>query len=119
MKKILIVDDEMVNRMLLKRIISKISSEVEIIEADNGQNALELIEKNVIDLILLDIVMPVMDGIDLLKILKNDTRLADIPVAILTTDDSRKKEALHYGACEVLIKPIKKPDVEKILQKFL
>jgi CheY-like chemotaxis protein len=115
MKKILIVDDDMINRKLLNVLLKK-TGKFNIIEAENGMEALNIIKHEPIDMVLLDIIMPVMDGIDLLKILKSDGNYKSIPVAILTTDDSRKTEALNLGACGVLIKPIKESELLNIIE---
>jgi CheY-like chemotaxis protein len=117
MAKILVVDDDMINRKLLNVLLKK--SGYNVIEAENGMEALNIIKQEQIDMILLDIIMPIMDGIDLLKILKNDDNYSKIPVAILTTDDTRKNEALKLGACAVLIKPIKEPDLKVLLTNNL
>jgi len=118
MKKILVVDDDAINRRLIVIFIKKIG-EFEIIEAENGLEALNIIKKGDIDLILLDIQMPVMDGIELLKILKNDDNYKNIPVAILTTDDTRKSEINALGVIGLLIKPVKQPDIQKIMEQYL
>ena len=118
MKKILVVDDDMINRKLLNVLVKK-AGDFDVIEAENGLEALNIIKNEPVDMVLLDIIMPVMDGIDLLKILKSDEVYKQIPVAILTTDDSKKGEALSLGACEVLIKPIKDSDLRAILDKNL
>jgi CheY-like chemotaxis protein len=115
MKKILVVDDDMINRKLLNVLVKK-AGDFEVLEAENGLEALNIIKNEPVDMVLLDIIMPVMDGLDLLKILKSDEVYKHIPVAILTTDDSKKGEALSLGACEVLIKPIKDSDLRKILE---
>jgi putative two-component system response regulator len=70
-------------------------------------------------MVLLDIIMPVMDGIDLLKLLKNDDNFKNIPVAILTTDDSKKTMALDLGACSVIIKPIKEAELLQVIEANL
>jgi len=118
MKRILIVDDDMINRKLLSVIIKK-SGDYEVIEAENGLEALNIIKNEPIDMILLDIIMPVMDGIDLLKIIKDDSNYQNIPVSILTTDDTRKPEVLSLGANSVLIKPIKEAEIKDLLEKYL
>jgi CheY-like chemotaxis protein len=118
MKTILVVDDDMINRKLLSVFIKK-SGGFKAIEAENGLEALNIIKNEPVDLILLDIIMPVMDGIDLLKILKEDNNYQNIPVAILTTDDTKKTEALSLGATNVLIKPIKEADIKKIIDTYL
>jgi len=117
MKKILVVDDDMINRKLLNVLVKKMG-DYEIIEAENGMEALNIIKNEPIDMVLLDIIMPIMDGMDLLKILKGDDAFKNIPVAILTTDDSRKNEALSLGAVNVLIKPIKEPELRNLITQF-
>jgi len=117
MAKILVVDDNMINRKLLSVLVKKLNHTV--IEAENGMEALNIIKNEKIDMLLLDIIMPVMDGIDLLKILKSDSEFSNIPVAILTTDDTKKKEALNLGACAVLIKPFKESDIQAIIEENL
>ena len=113
MSKILIVDDDMINRKLLNVLLKK--NGYETVEAENGMEALTIIKQDHIDMVLLDVFMPIMDGIDLLKVLKQDENLKNIPVAILTTDDTKKTEALNLGACEVLIKPIKEDQLKNLL----
>jgi len=115
MSKILVVDDDMINRKLLSVLLKKAGHTV--IEAENGMEAFNILKHEPIEMVLLDIIMPVMDGIDLLKLLKGDSELSVIPVAILTTDDSRKNEALNLGACDVLIKPIKETEITELLNK--
>ena len=121
MAKILVVDDDMINRKLLNVLLKK-SGYTDIVEAGDGLEALEKIKSEPIDMVLLDIVMPKMDGIDVLKTLKKEPNYAEyahIPVAILTTDDTKKNEALSLGACAVLIKPIKEPDLKALLANSL
>ena len=118
MAKILVVDDDMINRKLLNVLLKK-NGYTDVIEAENGKEALAIIQAEPVDMVLLDIIMPEMNGIDLLKILKKDDNLKHIPVAILTTDDSKKTEALNIGACAVLIKPIKEPDLNALLSANL
>jgi len=114
MGKVLVVDDDMINRKLLSVLLKKAGHSV--IEAENGMEAFNIIKNEPVDIVLLDIIMPVMDGIDLLKLLKSDDTHSNIPVAILTTDDTRKNEALSLGACSVLIKPIKESEIVELLQ---
>jgi CheY-like chemotaxis protein len=118
MNKLLVVDDDMINRKLLNVLLKK-TNKYEVIEAENGMEALNIIKNEPINMVLLDIIMPVMDGIDLLKILKSDPNYKNIPVAILTTDDSKKQLALEIGACDVLIKPIKEPELMKMIETNL
>jgi len=117
-RRILVVDDDMINRKLLSVLLKK-NGYTDVIEAENGKEALAMIQAEPMDMILLDIIMPEMNGLDLLKILKQDEKFKNIPVAILTTDDSKKTEALNLGACAVLIKPIKESDLKNILAQNL
>jgi len=103
-KKVLVIDDDPINRKLIVRILSK--KGFDTIEAGNGVEAFSVLENNDIDIILLDIVMPVMDGIEFLKEIKNKPAYINLPIIILTTDDSKKNEALSLGANDVIIKPI-------------
>jgi len=110
MKKIniLAVDDDFINLKLLKTMLLKNSFVNEAIEAKNGVEAIEILRnRNDIDLILLDILMPVMNGIEMLKIIKSDDALKDIPVIILSTDETKKGEALDCGANDFINKPIR------------
>ncbi len=103
-KKILIVDDDAINRKLLSVTLKKIGYEV--IEAENGVEALSKITPEV-SLVLLDLKMPVMDGIQFMQALKNEKpECVNIPIIVLTTDDEKKEDARLAGAQEVIIKPI-------------
>ncbi len=113
-KKILIVDDDTTNRKLLQTILS-VKGGYEVIEAENGVEALEKLSPD-ISIVLLDLIMPVMDGISFLQRFKIDKpECANIPVLVLTTDDTKKNEALNAGAKEVIVKPINPIEIlEKI-----
>ncbi len=112
-KTILIVDDDATNRKLLKTILTM--KGYQVLEAENGLQALDLLNEN-IDLIFLDLIMPLMDGIKFIEVVKTEKpEYRNIPVIVLTTDDSKKNQALLAGAKEVIIKPINPADIlEKI-----
>lgn len=105
-RKILVVEDNEINRATLCVILS---SQYTVLEAENGEQALSLLEKyrEGISLILLDIVMPVMDGYTFLKHLKADNRLNSIPVIVTTSNNSEADEvtALSNGATDFITKP--------------
>ena len=110
--KILVVDDDMINRILLKTILKKNNTVSEILEVKNGSEALDTVDKvSDIDLILLDIMMPILDGIGFLKIFRANMACSHIPVIVLSTDDSRKVEVFDAGANDFLRKPIKEDDL--------
>lgn len=105
-KRILVVEDNEINRMMLSAILTP---QYKILEAGNGQEALDVLKqhKDVISLILLDIVMPVMDGYTFLSKLKEDPECASIPVIVTTQSDSESDEvaALSHGATDFVPKP--------------
>ena len=105
-KQILIVEDNTLNRDILREILS---GEYQVLEAENGQEALDILKqsRDYIDIILLDMIMPVMDGYTFLKKVKGDETLASIPVIVMTQRDSEADEvaALACGATEFVPKP--------------
>ncbi len=107
-KKILVVEDNMLNREMLCEILS---STYEVLEAENGQEALDILEKHWegISLILLDIVMPVMDGYAFLSRTRSDPDYSTIPIIVTTQSDTEADEvaALSHGATDFVTKPYK------------
>ena len=105
-KKILVVEDNALNREMLVEILSDSYS---VLEAENGQEALELLEAHGEDvaLILLDVMMPVMDGFTFLDRIRDDSRLSLIPVIVTTQNDRERDEiaALSHGATDFVPKP--------------
>lgn len=104
-QQILIVDDEEINRAVLNEMFK---DEYDTIEAENGQDAISQIENNHdIALILLDIVMPVMDGFEVLKYMKSHDLLEEIPVILITSEAAKDSEdqAYSYGVADVMHKP--------------
>jgi len=111
---VLAVDDDMINLKLLKSMLKKSGKVKEVIEAKNGSDAIgELKSRDDIDLILLDIIMPIMGGIDMLKVVRADDNLRQLPIIVLTTDETKKVEALECGANGFLMKPIRQDDLLK------
>jgi len=106
--KILIVDDDFINRKLLQTLLKKYPDATEVLEAENGADALnKLARENNIDLILLDIMMPIVNGVEFLKIFRSDIKNSHIPVIVLSTDDTKKTVVFDCGANDFLRKPIK------------
>lgn len=114
--KVLAVDDDMINLKLLKSMLMKNDDVLEVIEAKNGADAINVLkERHDIDMILLDIIMPVMGGLEMLQIVRADENLKQLPIIVLTTDETKKTEALELGANGFLMKPVRAGDVaEKI-----
>ncbi|HEX7900293.1 MAG TPA: HD domain-containing phosphohydrolase [Planctomycetota bacterium] len=103
--RILIVDDEVVNRTLLRGILAPLG--YEIVEAADGEAALARVAEALPDLILLDVLMPRMNGYDVCKALKSDPRSRLVPIVLLTGLDKvdDKIKAADVGADEFLTKP--------------
>ncbi|MCX6075134.1 MAG: diguanylate cyclase [Campylobacterales bacterium] len=101
---ILIVDDEPIN---LKLVAQSLKERYTIFVVRSGAEALELLQNHHIDLILLDINMPQMDGFEVAEKLKNSSRTAQIPVIFLTADNSQETivQAFEVGAVDYIIKP--------------
>ena len=100
----MIVDDEEMHRAVLAQFFQ---AEYELLEATNGRDVMALLAEKRVDVILLDLVMPGMDGFALLAALKRDERLAAIPVIVTTTDSERAAEvrAMEMGAADFITKP--------------
>lgn len=118
--KILIVDDEEINRGILDAIFQ---SSYEVLEAENGKEALELVEENLdsLKVILLDRIMPVMDGFELLKILNEKRYIKQIPVILITGDDTAEAEKMGYelGVSDLILKPFDYEIVTRRVQNIV
>jgi putative two-component system response regulator len=118
--KILTVDDDFINLKLLSSMLKKSNFVNEVVEAKNGLEALNVLkEQSDIGLILLDIKMPIMDGIEFLSNLESMPDLKDTPVIVLTTDETRKREAFDHGAFDFLVKPIREAELSKKILKVV
>lgn len=106
---ILIVDDEKITRDLLG-LITK--DDFEAIYAEDGEEALEKIAENgdFLSLILLDLNLPKVDGLEVLKIIKGREEWKEIPVIILTSDEKAEVESLKLGAADFIVKPFRMPE---------
>ena len=110
-KKILIVDDDMRNSFALSKLLSEKGLIVKI--AQNGQKALDLLAVEPIDLVLMDIMMPIMDGYETTRRIRNHPELNGLPVLALTAKAMKgdKEKCIEAGANDYLPKPI---DVDRL-----
>lgn len=116
--KILAVDDDFINLKLISSMLRKNQNVGAIIEATNGLDAINLLKtQGDIDLVLLDIKMPVMDGIEFLANIQSMAEFKKLPVIVLTTDETRKHEAFDHGAFDFLVKPIRENDLSSKIAK--
>ena len=117
---VLAVDDDIINLKLLKSMLKKTEMVAEVVEAGNGSDAIDVLKsRDDIDLILLDIIMPIMNGIEMLKAVRADENLNQVPIIILTTDETKKGEALELGANGFLMKPIRAADLQQKIRSVL
>ena len=107
-RRVLIVDDEFINREILGNILNNNYS---IEYAENGKVAVEMTEKNDYSLILLDLLMPVMDGFETLKYLKSHDTTRDIPVIVMTSEKEAEVKSIELGAVDFITKPYDMPEV--------
>ncbi|MDP3937318.1 MAG: response regulator, partial [Deltaproteobacteria bacterium] len=118
--KILIVEDSPTMRQVLSFALKRLRR-VEIVEAQDGVDGLKKICQEKFDLALIDINMPLMDGLKLVKLIRSDPRCKDVPIAMITTESARedRERALHLGANEYLTKPVEQRDILRVARKLL
>lgn len=119
-KKVLLIDDNEKNRKLLRVLLSK--SGYQTLEAENGLEGVRSAHDNSPDLIIMDVRMPVMDGISATKLIKNDPATSNIPVIITTSSAMRgdKDRIMSDSGCDMYIsKPISVAGFLDILEKYI
>ena len=116
-KKILVVEDSSLQREVCVDQLRDIGFN-NVFEAENGIAALEILKKNSIDLILSDWDMPQMDGLELLKTVKQDSNLQNTPFIFLTVHDNQEKnkEGMVYGAVDYIVKPSSPSDLKESIE---
>ena len=119
---VLVVDDSMSMRAIIKKVIAMSGFDVgEIAEAGNGLEALAKLEDFWADVVLTDIHMPEMDGVEFLKKIKDDPLTAAMPVVMITTEsrDDVVSGALALGAAGYIKKPFRPEDIKALLVEIL
>ena len=108
MKTILVVDDSRIMRNIVKNHFSELNIPCQYIEASDGEDALDKLWKNPVDLVLLDWNMPNLLGIDFLKKVRSMDMYKELPIIMVTSEAARFNviEALKQGATDYFIKPI-------------
>lgn len=120
---ILFIEDDVVETMKMNRTLSKLRLDHDIQEAKNGEDALEILMKkeNLPDIILLDLNMPKVNGLEFLRIIKADERLRYIPTIVLTTSINQRDllECYEIGIAGYVLKPLKYEDYIFKMEKLL
>ena len=109
-RKVLVVEDERINREILGNILQ---GGYEVVFAEDGQRAVDILraDYDTISLILLDLMMPVMSGEEVLKICRADDNLSDIPIIVMTQDEDAEVSIIRAGADDFIKKPYNMPEV--------
>ena len=117
MKKVLVVDDSVTMRELVASVLRRMGLSVE--KASNGKEALELLKKENFDLVISDVNMPVMGGLELLKEFRKINKRT--PFLILTTETelSKKEEAKKHGATGWIVKPFREAKLKEVVKRVL
>lgn len=117
--KVLAVDDSKTIRMIVKKAFK--GFDCEVFEAANGKEGLEAAASEKPGIIVLDITMPVMTGVEMLEKLKADAGLADIPVIMLTAESGKDNvmQILKMGVKDYMVKPFKGPDLIERVKKII
>jgi len=118
--KVLIVEDSTTTRAMIASAIEVID-DLEIFESKSGFEALKLLPHHAFNLILTDINMPDINGLELVNFVKKNPDYKHIPLIIITTEGSKrdKEKGLSLGANEYVVKPINPEDLQRLVKKYL
>jgi len=119
-KKILIAEDSSTMRALIISAISALG-DFTIVEAANGFDALRILPQEKVDLVITDINMPDINGLELVNFIRNNDHYRTTPLIIISTEGSEKdrEKGLRLGADAYLVKPFSPGDLQTLLQKYL
>ncbi|MEL6481820.1 MAG: response regulator [Pseudomonadota bacterium] len=117
-KTILTVDDSRSIRAALRETLEELGFEV--LEAEDGVDGYETLSANEVDLVITDLNMPRMNGIELIRKVRADGRYAGLPLVMLTTENQpeKMKEGREAGASGWIVKPFNELQIEMIVKKF-
>ena len=117
---VLVAEDDLFQRLALLDFMS--TCKFNTVEAENGRIALDEMRKpeNDFDLVLLDLMMPEMNGYEVLAEMKDDPKLSEIPVVVMSATDSQDSvsQCLQLGALDYLVKPIRMQECRALTQKM-
>jgi CheY-like chemotaxis protein len=113
---VLICDDEPSLRELIR---ISLDGPYEFVEADDGQESLELARRVRPDVVILDMMMPRLTGLEVLSALRQEEELADTPVIVLTAQPATREQALEGGADVVMVKPFEPEEIVAAVEEIL
>jgi two-component system chemotaxis response regulator CheY len=118
---LLIVEDSAATRALIRNAIENIGEDLTTVEAATGFEALKLLPTEEFDLIVTDINMPDINGLELISFVKTNPRYSDIPLVIVTTERSveDKERGLALGASAYVTKPFKTEELQEVITRIL
>ncbi len=119
-RQILIVEDSPTMRQLLVFALRRLK-DVDIVEAVDGMDGLRKISSDHFDLALIDINMPIMDGLKLIRLIRSEDSLRSVPIVVITTEGAEedRARALQLGADEYLTKPVQANRVLQLARQLL
>jgi len=115
---LLMVEDDKFNRLLVVSMLAK-NKKIKVLEAGDGQEALKLLKSEEIDILLLDINMPKMNGLETLKWIRHVDRFEKMPVLVISSDDMEKRGSLALGATAFISKPYNIKNLEQQIYALL
>ena len=120
MKTVLIVEDSATTRSLIRAVIDELG-DFETVEASSGFEALKILPAQHYDLIVTDINMPDINGLELISFVRNNPRYDHLPVIIVSTERSEedKKRGMALGAAGYIAKPFKSSELQEIIRKTI
>lgn len=120
MKRILVADDSLATRALITAALADLK-DVHVERVSTGLEAIKLLSTTTINLVLTDIHMPEINGLELTRFIKSDERLRAIPVVVISTEatEDDRRRALSLGADDYLPKPFTSAQLQHVINKFL
>ncbi len=117
--KVLVVDDFATMRRILKNILKQIGF-TKIIDADDGSTALAMLKKNKVDLIISDWNMPMVSGLELLKAVRSDESIKDMPFLMVTSEAQKDSvvQAIQAGVSNYVVKPFTPDTIKEKLEQI-
>ena len=118
-KKILLMEDSTVNQMVMQEFFSYMG--LPLLIAGNGEEGLEMARKHLPDMIILDMHMPKLDGREVIRAIRQDTLLQQVPVIVISADafTEQREQVLREGVHEYLIKPVQFDELRTVIGKYL